>query len=32
MGDVAVEPYSNNVGTFKQVFYVQGPAGRAGQV
>jgi hypothetical protein len=32
MGDVAVEPYSNNVGTFKQVFYVQGPAGLAGPV
>lgn len=25
MGQVHVEPYSNNVGTFKQVFYVQSP-------
>jgi hypothetical protein len=29
MGDVPVQPYSNNVGTFKQVFYVQ-PAGGSG--
>lgn len=25
MGDVPIEPYSNNVGTFKQTFYVQDP-------
>jgi hypothetical protein len=25
MGDVAIEPYSNNVGSFKQVFYIQDP-------
>ena len=31
MGDVKVEPYSNNVGSFKQVFYIQDPnAGAAG--
>ncbi len=28
MGDVAVEPYSNNAGTLKQVFYVQSAAGQ----
>lgn len=25
MGDVAIEPYSNNVGSFKQVFYIEDP-------
>jgi hypothetical protein len=27
LGDVLVEPYSNNAGTFKQVFYIQPAAG-----
>jgi hypothetical protein len=31
MGDVGVEPYSNNVGTFKQVFYIEGPSVAADQ-
>ncbi|MFN8469056.1 MAG: hypothetical protein U0X20_26095, partial [Caldilineaceae bacterium] len=29
LGDVAVEPYSNNAGTLKQVFYVQSAVGTA---
>ena len=29
LGDVAVEPYSNNAGTLQQVFYVQSATGQA---
>ena len=25
LGDVPVEPYSNNAGTYKQVFYIRHP-------
>ena len=31
MGDVPVEPYSNNVGSFKQTFFVQAPGAAAGR-
>jgi hypothetical protein len=32
LGDVQVEPYGNNAGTYKQVFYVQGRGDGAGRV
>lgn len=31
LGDVAVEPYSNNAGTLQQVFYVQSATGQAAE-